>query len=181
MRATAVLLILLQTGIAADTSEFDQAVDVEAGRLRAPAMRISSFAEYDLKSMTFAIEIEAEKDQMEKAQEFERKIRAQILPLLQEWCENSTGGQGTLLIEPKVTKFRIIGGGKRFWGGSIAGDSFIDMYLKLSDSVTNEPIANVRIYRNVNARSGAWTFGKTDKQLDDFIVDVIHQYLSINY
>ncbi len=78
-------------------------------------------------------------------------------------------------------KIRVISGGARFWAGALAGDSFIDMDLKLVDGATGESIAAVKIYRNASAMTGGWSIGKSDQNLDDYIVSIVHEYLSDNY
>jgi len=181
MRVITISLLVLLTACAADPAKIQQVAEEEAERLQAPSKQLSSFAEYELKSMTFDDAIKAEKGKLEEAQEFEQNLQAKILPLLKEWRESGTGGQDTLFIEPDLRKIRVVSGGARFWAGALTGDSFIDMDLKLVDGATGESIGDVRIYRDAGAMSGAWSFGKSDQNLDDYVVNIIHQYLSDNY
>ncbi len=181
MRVITISLLVLLTACAADPAKVQQVADEEAERLQAPSKQLSSFAEYELKSMTFTDAIKAEEGKLEEAQEFEQNLQAKISPLLEEWRESGTGGQGTLFIEPELMKLRVISGGARFWAGALAGDSFIDMDLKLVDGATGESIAAVKIYRNASAMTGGWSIGKSDQNLDDYIVSIVHEYLSDNY
>lgn len=181
MRLMTISLMLLLTACAADPAKVQQVADEEAERLPAPSKKLSSFAEYELKSMTFADAIKAEEGKREEGQEFEQNLQAKILPLLQEWRESGAGGQGTLFIEPVLRKIRIISGGNRFWAGAFAGDSFIDMDLGLVDGATGESIGVVKVYRNASAMTGGWSIGKSDQNLDDYIVSIVHEYLSDNY
>jgi len=181
MRVITISLLVLLTACAADPAKVQRVAEEEAERLPAPSKQLSSFAEYELKSMTFADAIKAEEGKLEEGQEFEKNLQAKILPLLQEWRESGTGGQGTLFIEPALRKIRIISGGSRFWAGAFTGDSFIDMDLKLVDGATGESIGNVKVYRNASAMTGAWSIGKSDQNLDDYIVSIVHEYLSDNY
>ena len=76
---------------------------------------------------------------------------------------------------------RVVSGGNRFWAGAFAGDSFIDMNLILVDEETGEVISNVRVERNADSMTGAWSIGKSDQNLDEYIVSIVHEYLEENY
>ncbi len=181
MRVITISLLVLLTACAADPAKVQQVAEEEADRLPAPSKQLSSFAEYELKSMTFADAIKAEEGKLEEAQEFEQNLQAKISPLLEEWRTSATEGQGILFIEPRLNKIRVISGGNRFWAGAFAGDSFIEMDLNLVDSVTGESIGVVKVYRNASAMTGSWSIGKSDQNLDDYIVSIVHEYLSDNY
>jgi len=181
MRVITISLLVLLTACAADPAKVQQVAEEEADRLPAPSKQLSSFAEYELKSMTFADAIKAEEGKLEEAQEFEQNLQAKISPLLEEWRASATEGQGTLFIEPRLNKIRVISGGNRFWAGAFAGDSFIEMDLNLVDGVTGESIGDVKVYRNASAMTGSWSIGKSDQNLDDYIVSIVHEYLSDNY
>jgi len=117
-----------------------------------------------------------------EAQEFERNLQAKLNPLLSEWnAAESEGARGTLSIQTTLTKLKIVSGGARFWAGAYAGDSFIDMDLELVDKATGEQIASTRVRRDADSMTGAWSIGKSDQNLDDYIVSIVHQYLADNY
>lgn len=181
MRVIVTSLLLLLAGCAANPEKVQQVADDEAARLQAPTKPLSSFAEYELKPMTFAGAIEAEERKLTEAREFEQNLRAKILPLLEEWRESSTGGLGTLLIESEIKGLRIVSGGARFWAGAFAGESFIDLDLRLIYDATGEAISDVRIYRDAGSMAGAWSIGRSDQNLDEYMVTIIHEYLSDNY
>ena len=103
-------------------------------------------------------------------------------PLLSEWnTTQSEVADGTLSIQTTLTQLKIVSGGARFWAGAFAGDSFIDMDLELVDKQSGEQIASVRIRRDADSMTGAWSIGKSDQNLDDYIVSIVHQYLTDNY
>lgn len=181
MKALTILLLAVLTACAADPAKVQQVAEEEAKRLQAPSKQLASFAEFELRAMTFADAIKAEKGKLEEGKEFEQNLQAKITPLFQEWREKVTDGQGTLFVEPELVKLRIISGGNRFWAGGFAGDSFIDINLKLVDGTTGESIARVQIYRNASAITGGWSVGKSDQNLDDYIVSIVHEYLSDSY
>lgn len=181
MRIIALFLLLLLSGCAANPQKVQQVAGEEADRLPPPVKALSTFARFELQPLIFADEIAEDKDKFEEAQELEQNLRAKISPLLDEWNESGGGGQGTLLIEPALLKLRIVGGGTRFFGGVFTGGSFIDMDIVLIDSDSGTSIGSARISRNAGALAGAWSIGKSDQNLDDYIVSIVYEYLSDNY
>ena len=181
MKALTISLMVMLTACAADPAKVQQVAEEEAERLQAPSKQLASFAEFELRAMTFADAIKAEEGKLEEGKEFERNLQAKITPLFQEWREQVTDGQGTLFVQPELVKIRVISGGNRFWAGAFAGDSFIDMNLELIDGTSGESIARIPIYRDADAIAGGWSIGKSDQNLDDYIVSIVHEYLSDNY
>ena len=182
MRAILVFVIAFLTACAANPEKVQAVADAESARLTPPTKPLSSFAEYEFRPMMFSSAIEEEKGKLEEAQEFEQNLNEKLLPLLESWrVASSEGSSDRLSIETELTGLRIISGGARFWAGAYAGNSFIDMDLRLVDTGTGDEIANVRIRRNAGAMSGAWSFGKSDQNLDEYVVSIIYDYLSDNY
>ncbi len=87
----------------------------------------------------------------------------------------------TLIIEPIVQKLRVVGGAARFWAGAFVGESFIDLDLKLTDSETREMITTPHVQQNSGAWAGAWSIGATDRNMLDYVTDIVHRYLEVNY
>ena len=167
---------------AADPAKIQDVAVEEAERLAPPTMSLSSFASFELAPMTFSDEINAEPGKVAEAQEFERNLQAKLNPLLSEWNSTpSEGAAGTLAIQPTLVRLKIVSGGSRFWIGAWAGNSFIDMDLELLDKESGEQIAQVLVRRDADSMTGAWSVGKSDQNLDDYIVSIVHQYLSDNY
>jgi curli biogenesis system outer membrane secretion channel CsgG len=177
-----IFVIALLTACAADPEKVQAVADAESARLQRPTRPLSSFTVFELKPMVFSTAIEEEKGKLEEAQEFEQNLNDKLLPLLESWnAASNEGSRGTLSIETELTGLRIISGGARFWAGAFAGDSFIDMDLRLIDTGTGEEIADVRIQRNAGAMGGAWSIGKSDQNLDEYIVSIVYDYLSDSY
>ena len=80
-----------------------------------------------------------------------------------------------------MVRLKIVSGGARFWVGALAGSSFIDMDLELFDKESGEQVARVLVRRDADSMTGAWSVGKSDQNLDDYIVSNVHQYLTDNY
>jgi len=180
MRIALLVLMVLMAACAADPQKVEQVANAEAERLADPSKPLSTFASFRLDEMTFADEIKAEEGKMEEAREFEGNLKAKIQPLLDQWNAAGTGA-GTLAIKPELIKLRIVSGGARFWAGGLAGDSYIDMDLLLLDEATGEAVSKVRISRSADAMTGGWSVGKSDQNLDDYIVSIVHEYLEDHY
>jgi hypothetical protein len=123
------------------------------------------------------------KEKAEVAKQLDDKLRVRLLPLLDEWKADKSSSRtaGPLVIRPKLQSLRVVSGGARFLIGGLSGDSVIDMNLELTDSATGAVIANPRITRTASGIGGAWTFGGTDRNLLNYIVEIAHQYLVDSY
>jgi hypothetical protein len=108
-------------------------------------------------------------------------LEAKITPLLGEWRAASGDGSGTLVIQPDAVKLKIVSSGARFWGGALAGESNVDINLRLINKASGKVIANPRIARSAGSMSGAWSIGATDQNLLRYVVDISYQYLAENY
>lgn len=172
----------LLTACAADPVKVQQVAEDEASRLPSPTRPLSDFAEFTLEAMTFSDAIQREDRKMAEAREFEANLIAKLAPLLDKWnAADRVGANGKLAIQPRLERLKIISGGSRFWIGAMAGDSFIGMDLVLADADTGEVVADVRVHRTANSTTGAWSVGKSDQNLDDYVVSIISEYLSNSY
>jgi curli biogenesis system outer membrane secretion channel CsgG len=172
----------LLTACAADPAKVQDVAAEEAERLAPPTRPLSEFAEFELAAMTFDDAIVQESGKMEEAQEFESNLQAKLDPLLANWnAGGSESAVGTLSIEANLVRLKIVSGGARFWAGAFAGDSFLDLDLRLVDKSSGEVISDVQVRRNADSMTGAWSVGKSDQNLDEYVVSIIHQYLSDNY
>jgi len=172
----------LLTACATDPTTIQDVAEEEAERLAPPTKLLSGFNTFELAPMTFSDGIKAEPAKVAEAQEFERNLQAKIEPLLVEWnAATGEGAAGTLSIQPTLLRLKIVSGGARFWAGAMAGDSFIDMNLELVDKESGEQIADISVRRDADSMAGAWSIGKSDQNLDNYIVSIVHQYLTDNY
>jgi hypothetical protein len=132
--------------------------------------------------MSYSDEIKADDGKMEEATEFDTLYKSEIGQLLDGWeADVQEGASGTLVVESNLTGLRVVSGGARFWIGAMAGDSFIDMDLKLIDKSTGQVISQNRVYRDADSMTGAWSVGKSDQNLDQYIVEIVRQYLLNSY
>ncbi len=183
MRSLIVVVVVgLLAACAADPARVQAVAEQESSRLEKASKPLSSFAEFELRPMTFTDGIMQEEGKLEEAREFEGNLIAKLSPLLDEWnAAGQSGASGKLGIKIHIEGLRIIGGANRFWAGALAGDSFIDLDLQLIDETAGAAISKVRIYRDSDAMTGGWSVGKSDQNLDDYLVSIVHQYLMDNY
>jgi len=131
--------------------------------------------------MTMSAALKAESGKVKQVKLLEEKLRAKLLPLFEEWGNGGNGTERKLLVQPSVVHLRIISGGARFWGGALAGESHIDMDLKLVDAGSGEVVGAPRINKASGAFGGAWSVGASDRNLLDYIVAISQKYLVANY
>ena len=179
-RVLAAILVLALAGCAADPAKVEAVADQEADRLASPSRPLSEFGAYELAPMSMVDAIRSEAGKLEEAQEFEGNLKAKVQPLLDQW-NGAASGSGKLLVKVDLVGLRIVSGGARFWAGGFAGDSFIDLNLVLEVAESGEQLSNVRVYRDADAITGGWSIGKSDQNLDDYVVSIIHEYLADNY
>jgi hypothetical protein len=124
-----------------------------------------------------------EHGKVEKAGELDAKMRQKLEPLFNEWKSAQPGltRSGRLVVEPQLASLRVVSGGARFWAGGLAGDSHIDLDLSMTDGDTGQLIAKPRIAMRADGMTGAWSIGKSDTNLLDYITAVTYQYLKDHY
>jgi hypothetical protein len=177
------VLILAVTGCASDPAKRAAVAEVEVARLATTAKPLSEFRDYELRPILMSTGVAADGDKVEVSRDLGAKIQARVHPLLDRWrAQKGQAASGaTLIIEPKVQELRVISGGARFFLGAMMGESFIDMDIKLTDSATGQTIGNARVRRSADSWGGAWSVGATDRNLLDYITDIVHHYLEVNY
>ena len=151
--------------------------------LPAPSQALSTFSDFELKPMTLADVVSRDRRKRTVASQLESRLRERVLSLLEEWKADKTSPRtgGTLVIQPQLQDLRIISGGSRWWGGAMAGGSYVTMTLQLIDGKTGAVIASPVISRSTNAAAGAWTVGALDRNLLHVVVEMSRQYLAENY
>jgi len=179
-------LVFIQFGCASGgdgRSNTDKRRDIamqEVSRMAPPSEKLSSFAQFELSPITMSSEVADGAKKQAYAEKLGGMLEKRITPLLDEWRAAGGGGSGTLVIQPDVVKLKVVSSGARIWVGAMAGESKIDMNLRLIDKASGKVIANPRIARGAGSMSGAWSFGATDQNLLRYIVDIAYQYLAEN-
>lgn len=182
MKKLAVLLVLFFAGCAASQENLDRVAQIEVIGLAKSSRALSTFAAYELKPMTLYPEVQEKADKVVQAGVLEGKIQAKLVPLFDEWAaSNEPSRSGTLVVQPELVKLRIVSGGARFFTGAFTGSSFIDLDLVLIDGDTSSQLVKTRIRRDASGLGGAWSFGKTDENLHDYIAQITHRYMVESY
>ena len=185
MKKILICLVLFLSISGCATSNKDHHTDIvnrEVSRLILPIKPLSSYSNFKLENMVLNEKIRLKEDKTIVAKDLEVKLRAKLLPLLNEWnSNNSNAKSGTLVIKPQLQQLYVVSAGARFWIGAMAGESRIDMDLKIIDAQTGEEIARPRIMITASAMSGGWSVGATDKNLLNYIADISFEYLRNNY
>ena len=182
MRILAIICVLLVTGCAYNPEKGEQAGREESARMETTTKPLSSFKHYDVKPMAMVAEISGDEKKLAEAKLLDEKFQAMMSELIKEWsADDKSGKAGTLVIQPSLERLRVVSGGARFFVGVFAGGSEIEMDLILTDGVSGSSVGKPRINRESGAWAGAWTFGKADDNLLDYIVEISHQYLLKNY
>lgn len=182
MKTIALVLCIILSGCAANPRTLESVAKTESARMTPPAKRFVGYATYELKRMLLSPAVQSEAAKVRVAGELENTLRAKIQPLLDQWkAAASTGGSGTLVVEPQLAFLKVVSGGSRFWAGPFAGDSSIDMDLVITDQTTGEQVAKARITRNADSMTGMWSIGQSDENLLDYIASIAYQYLKDNY
>jgi len=179
---TFVFLVLL-TGCAASPEKLSTVAVEESVRLGKPSKPFSTFSNVELKPFTLSAGVLADAGKVHYAAVLEKKIKEKLMPLFAKWSSSTgaTNRAGTLIVQPELVYLRIVGVGNRFLFGGMSGSSFIEIDLKVIDSQTNEVIAKPRVTKNANGIAGAWSIGKSDRNLLDYIAHIVHEYFSTNY
>jgi hypothetical protein len=176
------LLVLSISGCATSNNHHADIVNREVSRLSLPIKALSSYNNFKLENLALNDETRLKEDKTKVAKELDIKLHARLLPLLNEWNSNkNNNGSGTLVIKPQLNQLHVVSAGARFWVGAMAGESRIDMDLKIIDAQTGSEIARPRIMTTASAMSGGWSVGSTDKNLLNYIADISYEYLKNNY
>jgi hypothetical protein len=177
-----VLIVFLLAACAADPVNVQNVGEEEAARLISPSRALSSFSEVQLLDMEFSDAIRQEQGKVIEARQFEAAYNVKMKPLVRKWNKAANAdASGKLIIKSDLVRLKIVSGGARFWAGAFAGDSFIDMDLTLVEAYSGEIISQVNIRRNASSMTGAWSIGKSDQNLDQYIVSIVYEYLTRHY
>ena len=181
-RLTTLVLALLLLGCAADPQKLADVAKAEAERLPKSSVSLSSFSAYDLKPSLLSDAVKDSESKVAEAAILDQKIRDKVVPLFADWSSSGGSGRtGTLIVQPEIVSLRIVNGGARFWAGALVGNSHIDLDLALIDGKTGAVIEKARIRKEASAMVGAWSIGKSDDNLHDYMAHIVHRYLLVNY
>ena len=180
MKRGLILLIAVAVlaGCASDPARRQNIVKGHSATLPPPAAPLSSYTRFELRPMAMVDGVAQDEAKAAVAKDLEARIRERMEPLFVRWSAETAGASAkTLIVQPRITKLRVISGATRFFAGALAGDSSIAMDLELRDAGTGAVVANPTIERNANAFAGGYSVGATDRNLLGYIADIAAQYL----
>jgi hypothetical protein len=91
---------------------------------------------------------------------------------------SETYGKPALLVKIKVSDMRIASSGARFWGGAMAGSSFMYIRMMLVDAETQKVVREEDFNSSNNAFAAAWTFGANDRSLPSDMAEIMADYIA---
>jgi hypothetical protein len=177
------IALVVLAGCASDPARRETIIKEQSQRLPAPTASLSSYGKFELKPIEMVDSVANDQAKAAVVKDLDTRVQARVQPVLTRWNADARSGPGTartLIVQPRVTQLRVIGGATRFFAGAFAGDSSITMDLELRDAATGAVIAKPSIVRNADAMAGAWSVGATDQNLLDYIADIASQYLRDN-
>ncbi len=83
----------------------------------------------------------------------------------------------SLRVGMKVADMRIASFGARFWGGALAGNSFMNVELELVDAASGKTLRTETISSSNNAWGAAYGFGASDRSLPSDMGRIVAEYL----
>ena len=84
---------------------------------------------------------------------------------------------GTIKVEGKILDMRIVSGSARFWGGALAGASYMHIYFKVTDLGTGQVVDEKIVTSSSNPFGAAWTGGTSDRSLPLDMGQIIGEYI----
>ncbi len=82
----------------------------------------------------------------------------------------------TMIVDLKVLDMRIVSTGARIWGGVMAGSSYMDLSLKLTDASTRRVIHEKILTTHNNAFAASWAV-EAEKALPTDMGKIVGEYL----
>jgi PBP1b-binding outer membrane lipoprotein LpoB len=170
------LIPFFLVGCAATPERIAQTAKQDCLKFEQPSMKLSSFSSAKLEKLQMIDQIAGDQDKAVLAKELEKKLQAQLNPMVTAWPSGS-GENETLIIQPKLVHLRMISKGTRLLVGLMAGQSSASLQLNLIDSKTGEIIASPEITKIALGRGGQ---DVTDDNLLDYLAGIAHQYVLLN-
>jgi hypothetical protein len=83
----------------------------------------------------------------------------------------------TLVVQAELQDFRIVGGAARFFGGALAGSSYMIYAVRITEKSTGRLVASRVINSENNPMAAAWTSGANDRSLPSDMGQVIGDFV----
>jgi hypothetical protein len=172
--------LLLVAAPLAGAAEFEK--PAEDAMNPAPTVALNTYQRFEMAQVAMDAPYAGQKGNEVAREYLQGNLDERVGAVLKAWNERPAGdAPRTLKIEPKMAHVRFISGGKRFFGGGFAGNSWVYVTVRLSDAQTGEIVGEPGFYQKANALGAAWTFGVTDKTMLIRISSMLRAYLQQNY
>ncbi|MGO1000622.1 hypothetical protein [Lysobacter sp. CA196] len=147
-----------------------------------PSVALKAYDRFELVPIAMDAPYAGQKSNEIARERLQANVDLRVPPILSEWNARpaATAAPRTLKIEPHIRHIRFISGGKRFFGGALAGGSAILVTVKLSDAGSGEVVAEPEFYQHANAWGAAYSFGGTDNAMNVRVSEMIATYLTAN-
>jgi len=151
-----------------------------------PKIKFGEFKVVELKETEIAEKHRDHKGNQESARKIDSMLLQQFKSMFPEvkvvpkGSEFSKTEVRTLQVAPFIEDIRLVSVATRIWIGVMAGGSDLVMQVTYRDSSTGEVIADPHFWRGNNAWSGGMSWGSTDNQVRDTMVQSIVMYTAAN-
>jgi len=169
-------------GCTSNTASRKDVVYADAALLAPPTIKLSSYKNFEFARMDYSDDVKADAPKVEVARLVEMKLRLAAESDISAWsaAANESDDGKTVIITPFMKSLRVVSNGARMWAGAFAGESFVDMELRITDKDTGELLASPTIRKAAGGMAGAYSGGGTDDSLLDYVAEIAHAYLVIN-
>lgn len=155
----------------------------EAEQNPAPTEAFSRFSAFELKPINTGEGCDKQHGADVALRSIQDRLNARLGSVIAGWNANTgkAAKPRKLVIEPVCSDAKLVGTNARIWGGALAGSSAIVLKVRYVDASTRKVIAEPVFYQRANAMGGAWSFGATDRDMLNRIVDLVTDYTTRNY
>lgn len=90
----------------------------------------------------------------------------------------SCDGNSCLLVKIKLNDMRIASFSARFWGGILAGNSYMSMHMRLVDAATQKVVREEAFNSANSVWVATWNFGASDRSLPSDMGKIMAAYIA---
>ncbi len=147
-----------------------------------PAKPLSAYGSFELRPLGLDSADAARKGKQHVADSLQRQLTAKLAPILAGWNAKPPAEDAPrLVIEPRIESVKKVGGATRYFAGSAAGDSYVEIRVRLIEQPGDVVIAEPSFYQQGSAETGYWSMGASDNSMLPRIAQLIANYLNSNY
>ena len=148
----------------------------------APAQAFSHYNAFSLKPINTGESCDKQRGADVALRTIVEKLNGRIGSMIATWNSKTSGAaKRTLVLEPVCSDAKLVGSTARALTGALAGSSAIVMKMRYIDQATGKIIAEPVFYQRANAMGAAWSFGATDRDMLERIVELMANYTEKNY